>query len=127
MSTASYIFGILSAILVLAIIVEMLRRGSLRERHAVWWLLGGVIALIVGIFPTVLQWTADALGVAVPTNLVFFASITILFLAHLQHSAELTRLEEKTRVLAEQIAMLDLRLREAERRHDRRTADPDIT
>lgn len=116
MSTASYIFGILAALLVLGIIIEMLRRGSLRERHAVWWLLGGTIALIVGVFPIVLDEMARLLGVAVPTNLVFFASITVLFLAHLQHSAELTRLEEKTRTLAEQVAMLDLRLREAEGR-----------
>ncbi|MBA4246746.1 MAG: DUF2304 domain-containing protein [Microbacterium sp.] len=116
MSTASYIFGILSAVLVLVIIIEMLRRGSLRERHAIWWLLGGMIALVIGVFPSILQWTADALGVAVPTNLVFFASITVLFLAHLQHSAELTRLEAKTRTLAEKVAMLDLRLREAEDR-----------
>lgn len=118
MSTASYIFGILSAVLVLAIIIEMLRRGSLRERHAVWWLLGGTAALVFGVFPFLLEGLARLVGVTVPTNLVFFASITVLFLAHLQHSAELTRLEEKTRVLAEQVAMLDLRLRESERGED---------
>lgn len=120
MSTASYIFGILSAVVVLGIIIEMLRRGSLRERHAVWWLLGGTLALVVGVFPVVLEEMARLIGVGVPTNLVFFASITVLFLTHLQHSAELTRIEERTRTLAEQVAMLDLRLREAEanRRND---------
>ena len=34
MTPTSYILGIISALLVLTIVVEMLRRGRLRERHA---------------------------------------------------------------------------------------------
>ena len=48
------------------------------------------------------------MGIEVPTNLVFFVSIAILFLVCLQHSAELTQLESKTRALAERVALLEL-------------------
>ena len=41
-------------------------------------------------------------------------SIAILFLVCLQHSAELTRLESKTRTLAERVALLELELRESQ-------------
>ena len=118
MNVASYIFGIAGAVLALSVVVEMLRRRRLRERHAVWWILAGVLALIVGIFPPLLEWAADAVGIDVPTNLVFFVSLTLLFLVCVQHSAELTDLEDKTRVLAEHAALqsnrldvLELRLR----------------
>jgi hypothetical protein len=110
MSVASYIFGILSALLVLVVVIEMLRRGRLRERHAVWWIVAGVLALIFGVFPQVLTWAANLVGVEVPTNLVFFVSVFILFLVCLQQSAELTDLEYKTRVLAEQSALQDARI-----------------
>lgn len=110
MSVASYIFGILSALLVLVVVIEMLRRGRLRERHAVWWIVAGVLALIIGVFPQVLTWAANLVGVEVPTNLVFFISVFILFLVCLQQSAELTDLEFKTRVLAEQSALQDARI-----------------
>jgi uncharacterized protein YhhL (DUF1145 family) len=73
-----------------------------------------VLALVVGVFPSTLVWAAGLLGVEVPTNLVFFVSIAILFFVCLQHSAELTVLESKTRILAEQSALLELRIRQLE-------------
>jgi hypothetical protein len=109
-SIVSYIFGILSAVLILAVVIEMLRRRRLRERHAAWWLLAGALALVAGVFPATLTWAAKLLGIAVPINLVFFVSIAILFLVSLQHSSEVTQLESKTRTLAERMAILELEL-----------------
>jgi hypothetical protein len=111
MSIGSYVFGVASATLVLIVVIEMLRRRRLRERHAIWWLAAGSLALVAGVFPQTLEWVASAVGVGLPSNLVFFVSIATLFLVSLQHSAELTTLEDKTRVLAERIALLELRLR----------------
>lgn len=109
MSVASYIFGVVSALLTLVVVIEMLRRRRLRERHAAWWFLAGVLALIAGVFPTTLEWAANLVGVTVPVNLVFFVSIAILFFVCLQHSSELTQLESKTRILAEHVALLELK------------------
>jgi len=114
MSLVSYIFGIASATLALAVVIELLRRRSLRERHAIWWLVAGTLALVVGVFPATLQWAASLIGIEVPLNLVFFVSIAVLFFVCLQHSSELTKLEDKTRALAETMALQDLRLRELE-------------
>lgn len=114
MSVASYVLGIVAAALILIVVIEMLRRHRLRERHAVWWVVAGILALIIGIFPKTLDWAAGLVGIAIPTNLVFFVSIAILFLVALQSSAELTKLESKTRTLAEQVALLELRIRELE-------------
>ncbi|HEV7567553.1 MAG TPA: DUF2304 domain-containing protein [Microbacteriaceae bacterium] len=112
----SYIFGIVTAVLALGVVIELLRRRQLRERHAIWWLFAGVLALVVGVFPSTLEWAASVVGIAVPTNLVFFVSIAILFLVCLQHSSELTTLESKTRKLAEVVALQDLRIRDLEHR-----------
>ena len=100
MNAVTYAFGILAALLALVAIVELMRRSTLRERHAVWWLVGGVLALVIAIFPQTLTWTARLLGIAVPTNLVFFVAIGLLFLVSLQYGAELTRVEDKMRSLA---------------------------
>ncbi|MBC7592155.1 DUF2304 domain-containing protein [Lacisediminihabitans sp. H27-G8] len=110
MTVASYIFGVLSAVLTLIVVIEMLRRRRLRERHAIWWLIAGTLALVIGIFPTTLVWAARLVGVAIPLNLVFFVSVAVLFLVCIQHSAELTVLEAKTRTLAETSALLEMRV-----------------
>jgi hypothetical protein len=108
MSPASYILGILAALLVLVAVFELLRRRRLRERHAVWWILAGIVALVIGIFPQIVDAAAGLLGVALPSNLVFFVSIALLFLVSLQHSSELTALEDRVRTLAERVALLEM-------------------
>ena len=65
MSLTSYIFGIVSALLVIFVVIELLRRRHLRERHAIWWLIAGSFALIAGIFPDTLRWSASLIGVCV--------------------------------------------------------------
>lgn len=120
MTTTAYVIGIIVAILMLAFVIELLRRRRLRERHAVWWLLATALALLAGLFPEVLEWAASLAGIVVPANLVFFVSIGVLVMVCIQHSAELTDLESETRVLAERTALLELRVKELEstRAHD---------
>lgn len=118
MSISSYIISILAALATLGVVIEMLRRRRLRERHALWWVIAGILALVISVFPDTLTWAAARFGVDVPTNLVFFVSIAVLFLVCIQHSAELTDLESKTRTLVEMSALQDLRLRELESRVD---------
>lgn len=120
MTVTSYIFGVLAALLTLGVVIEMLRRHRLRERHAIWWLIAGTLALLVGVFPGVLKWAAGVIGIEVPLNLVFFVSVAVLFLVCIQHSAELTALEAKTRTLAETLALNQLRIESLEQdRSDR--------
>ena len=116
MSITSYIFGILAALLTLGVVIEMLRRGRMRERHAIWWIVAGTLALLVGVFPVILDWFAQLIGVGEPVNLVFFVSIAVLFLVCIQHSSELTTLESKSRTLAERSALQDLRISQLEER-----------
>ena len=119
MTLTSYIFGIVAALLILVVVIELLRRRHLRERHAVWWFIAGLLALVAGVFPGTLAWAASLLGIAVPINLVFFVSIAILFLVCLQFSSELTRLESKTRRLAERVAIMELQLKQRDVEHPR--------
>jgi hypothetical protein len=114
MSTLQYVLGIVAASLTLILVIEMLRLRRLRERHAIWWIVAGLGAFVIAIFPEALAWVADKIGFEVPINLAFFASLVLLFLVALQHSAELTKVEAHSRTLAEQVALLDIRVRELE-------------
>lgn len=112
MSTTQYVLGIITALVTFGIVLEMLRRRRLRERHAAWWLVAGLLAIVISVFPQVLISTADALGFEVPVNLVFFSSLFVLFLVALQHSSELTNLESENRKLVERIVLLELKVEE---------------
>lgn len=110
MNAITNAFAIAAAAFTLLIVIEMLRRKRVRERHAIWWLVAATLALIVSVFPATLDWAAGLLGIETPINLAFFVTIVILSLTIVQHSAELTTLEEKTRTLAERVALVENRL-----------------
>jgi hypothetical protein len=106
--TSVEVVALVGSVLVLAGIVELLRRRQLGEKYAVLWLVVGVILLIFTVFPGLLTWLANGLGVDVPTNLLFFVGILFLVGMVLHLSWEVSRLENETRKLAEDIAILRL-------------------
>jgi hypothetical protein len=112
MSPFQYFLGVFAALLTFGIVIEMLRRRRLRERHAGWWIVAGLFAIIISVFPSTLSWASSMLGFEVPVNLVFFFSLFILFLVALQHSAELTKLESYNRAIVERVVILELRVEE---------------
>lgn len=121
MSPVAYVFSIVCAVVALGFAIDLLRRGRLRERHAIWWIVAGTLALLVAVFPVTLEWAASLIGAEVPTNLVFFVSIALLFGVALQLSSELTKHEEKIRTLAESVAELELQMRRSRERAPRAT------
>ena len=108
--SANVVLGVIGSVVVLVAIVEMMRRHRLREKYAVIWFMVAAGVLTLALFPGLLAGTADLVGVKVPANLLFFVGSLVLLVLTLQHSYELGRLEEKTRTLAEELALLRLEL-----------------
>jgi hypothetical protein len=106
MSHEAYWLGVASGILVVAVVVEMVRRRYLRGRYAVVWVLFGAAAVTFALFPDLLGMAARATGVEVPLNLLFFLGSLAMLIMLMQLSAEAGRLQERTRVLAEEVALL---------------------
>ena len=62
--------------------------------------------IVLGAFPNLLNGVADFVGVALPVNLLFLLSILLLMGVSIHLTLELSRLSEKTRILAEEVAIL---------------------
>jgi hypothetical protein len=104
------VLGIVGSALVLVLLFEMMRRHRLREKYAMIWALVALAILVVAVFPGLLTAATELLGLQVPANLLFFGASIVILLLTLQHSSELGRLEERTRTLAEEVALLRLEL-----------------
>ena len=115
MSDNNYVIALIGSVLILVAIVELLRRRQLKEKYAVLWLVVGLLLVVFTAFPALLTRISSALGVAVPTNLLFFVAILFLVLVVLHLSWEASRLENETRKLAEDVAILRLDLAEMKR------------
>ena len=112
------ILGALASVITFAFVFWLLRRGALREKYAVLWLLLSGVALFFSIFPGALRWVSDILGVETPANLLFFVTIVLLILVSVQLSYELSRHEARLRRLAEEVALIDQELRRQKESRD---------
>jgi hypothetical protein len=118
---ATFILGLVGSVVTLGLLFELLRRRRLREKYAVFWVVVAVATIVFAAFPQLLEWLAGLVGVQVPANLLFFMASMVLMVISLQHSHELGRLEDKTRLLAEEIALLRMEL---DRGHGDDVAEP---
>ncbi len=96
--------GIGLAVLVLVIIISLLLRRQLREKYATLWIIIGLVILILAVFPGLLLWLSDVLGVAVPSNLIFALALVLLIGVALHLSWELSLAEDEVRRVAEDVA-----------------------
>lgn len=102
----SVAFSLVTSIGMVLAVLLMLREGKLREKYAVLWLVVGGLTIVLGFFPSLLDFAATMVGVRVPANLLFALSIVLLVGVGLHVSRELTILEDETRILAEEVALL---------------------
>ena len=105
------VLAVATSVLTLIFIVDLLRRGVLKEKYAVLWLSVAGIALVFSLFPGLLTWITAALGFEVPSNFLFFCTIVVLVLVSVQLSYELSSHEAKIRRLAEEVALQQEELR----------------
>jgi len=117
------VLGLIGAVVILVTLFEMLRRRRLREKYAVAWFFIASCALVSAAVPGLLDAITNLLGVELPLNLALFVGSIVLFLMTLQHSSDLGRLEERTRTLAEEVAVLRLELDRARGHVDGRRGD----
>ena len=108
MSIGSYVLGLSGAALVLGLVLELLRRRHLRGKYALLYLALGVVVVVFAVVPALLGKLAELVGIEVPANLLFFVALIVLLLVSMQLAYESGRLEEETRTLAEEVALLRL-------------------
>ncbi|MDK1327193.1 DUF2304 domain-containing protein [Arthrobacter sp. zg-Y1143] len=98
------------ALLVVGSVVWLLRQRKLREKYAVLWILVGLATLVLAGFPQLLSIAAEVTGFALPSNLLFLLAILLPIGVCLHLSLEISVVEDETRALAEEAAILRAQL-----------------
>ena len=100
------VFFLILAVLICTFVVIQVRNQRMKERYAALWLIIGTTIIVLGVFPNLLNGVAHFVGVALPVNLLFLLSILLLMGVSIHLTLALSRLSEKTRILAEEVAIL---------------------
>jgi hypothetical protein len=100
------ILAVLGSGALLIVVVELIRRGRLKERYALLWLLAGAVLLFLSSSRGLLDAIARLLGIFYPPSFLFLLAFFFLLLITLHFSVVLSSLSEKNKKLAQELALL---------------------
>jgi hypothetical protein len=88
------------------VMLELVRRRILREKYALLYGLVGFGGLVLALGRTAFDHLARDLGVSYGPALLFLVAVLFLLFLCVSLSVEVSKLEERTEILAEEIALL---------------------
>ncbi len=105
-----------SLIIFLVIVFALLKRKRLALRYTLLWLLTAVVLLIFVIFPELLVGVSRLLGIQTTMNTLYILLIGFLIILTISLTSIVSGQKERIRVLTQQSAVLDKRIRELEKK-----------
>lgn len=115
MTARAHLFVFLVTVGAIVFILRLVRRRQLRAKYAMLWVSVGLVLGVLATFPVLANNAARWVGVEYQPAALLFGAVAFLFLLVVHFSWELSRLEDRSRVVAEELAMLRNRLDQLER------------
>lgn len=105
MKTSAHIVVLVLSIAAVLVIVRLVALRQLRSKYALLWLGIGILLLPLATVPSLLDDLARGLGFKYAPDLAFLVATGFLFAVVVHFSWELSRLEARVRLLAEELAL----------------------
>jgi hypothetical protein len=102
-----------AALILLAVILELIRSRRLQERYAILWLLTGGTMFVLAIWRDGLARIADLAGIAYPPSALFVLVSLFILAVLLHYSTVISSLSDQNKILAQRLALLERDLEEA--------------
>jgi hypothetical protein len=112
----------IAVLVFLVVIFELIRRRRLQERYALLWLLTGAVLLLLSVWRDALRLLAETVGIAYPPSALFVIASFFILVVLLHYSTVISELSERNVKLAQQLAIVEERLRRAEARWEERVS-----
>jgi hypothetical protein len=106
------IIALLTAVFLLGLVLELVRRKKLTEEYSFVWLVCALALLGVALGRRLLDKAALAIGIYYPPAALLLVLIFFVFVASLSFSVVVSRQRQQIERLIEEAALLEARLRE---------------
>ena len=113
MTRAQLIAALIAAVVALAVL-ELVRRRRLSEDFSLLWVLATLGATMLAFWGGLLTGITHALGAKYETSTIFFFGILFVLVVLLYYAVKLTALIQEVRRLAQEAALLRLKVEEKE-------------
>lgn len=112
---SEYRLQIILAVLLCFVLYKLLRsviKKKLELKYTLSWIIIILCLLVVDIFPSILTFMSNLLGIQLPSNMIFLVAIILLFAIVLTHTIHVSRLTDSNKTLTQELALLKKELDE---------------
>ena len=110
--------AVVGAIGLLLIVLDLVRRRRLLERYALVWVAVTVALFVLTVWGQVLDGISSLIGIAYPPTALFVIAFGFVIFLLLHFSVAVSKLSDQSRVLAQQLSLLEERMRRQEEGSD---------
>ncbi|MCL6549304.1 MAG: DUF2304 domain-containing protein [Alicyclobacillus sp.] len=110
-----YFVSIAFSLFFIFFVIELVRRGSLREQYSLLWLAFGVVMLVFSASTRLLRLVAGWFGVYYAPSLLFLFGLICAFALLLHVTVVISRLTDRVVRLTQELGISQLRIAELER------------
>lgn len=107
---------LVGVLIYLMIIIFLMKKGRMSLKYSLVWFASGMVLLVCAIFPQIIRFFTNLIGIYSEVNAVFFVGVCFLLLIILSLTSIASGQSERIRTLVQTQAMLEKRVRELERR-----------
>jgi hypothetical protein len=107
MTLRQQLFAIITSLMLLAYIIEMVRRRKLREEFSWLWIFIGVVIFVLAIWFDLLNYLTELIGAVVPVSTLFVFGILFLMVTNIYFSIKFSTLTTQVKKQAQELAIMD--------------------
>lgn len=108
------IIAIILSTALLLFVLELVRKGLLKERYSILWLGSAFMLLLLSVWKGLLDRIAALVGIFYPPSFLFLIAFIFLLLIVLHFSIVISIISEKNRKLAQEIGLLKFKIEKIE-------------
>lgn len=109
MSVMLRIFLIAMSVISLLYVIWRIRHSKMQIEYALFWIIFAFLLIILSVFPQIVYWVTDKMGMISPANVVYLFIIAVLMMKTFMLTIELSSLETKFKDLAQQVGIYEKR------------------
>lgn len=115
---------ILAAVILIGYLLYLLRDRNIQHRYVYLWSFLSFGVLVLAIYPDLALKAASFLGFETAANMLLALAAFVLLLSSISMSVELSQRARREEDLAQNIALLEKRVRDLEKKDDADTSEP---
>lgn len=119
MSVAVRIFALVLITIYFVVIIRLLKKKKFALKYSLLWFLAGILMLIVVIWPDVLVWGAELLGIEVASNGLFAICILLGIMIMISITSVISDFANRMTSMVQNMALMEKRIRTLEEKLDK--------